>query len=294
MKNKLLTITLAALSIVLAGSCEKSDDITPDNGSEQVLPKDVLSGVFSVSDTKKVHFSKGNLFYDGSKYCFENNQYDIPVRKGIETSSHNGHFFWSSKENCARELYIYSDPSTSGSDVFFANRPESFEVNGQKGWSVLSGGTGGEWEYLLDKRKTTYGKGTAIENRRYAAVQVNSVAGLLVFPDEFSWPEGAGDQPQTFNTNSSSWNDRNYTVSQFGTLQAADCVFLPAAGLRNGYLGSHEPKKVNGAGIEGYYWSASPCVIDACDLNFSRGEVDSSDSYDRHHAFSVRLVMDVK
>ena len=174
--------------------------------------------------------------------------------------------------------------------MFFANHPESFEINGQKGWSVLTGNTGGEWEYLLDKRETTYGTGVLSEdNHRYAAVKVNGIAGLLLFPDEFSWPSEAEDEPQTFNTNSDNWNGRNYTVSQFEALQASGCVFLPGAGIRDIPIGTGDSAQVTGAGTEGYYWSATPSRL----MSFIYYKVCSTRSMSISQGFSVRLVTDI-
>ena len=118
------------------------------------------------------------------------------------------------------------------------------------------------------------------------------MAGLLIFPDDFSsWPSGVGDEPQTFNTNSSNWNDRNYAVEQFTVLQNNGCVFLPAAGSRNGAPGSPNPAFVNNVGNYGYYWSASPSDRGtAYCLYFRSGSVNPSLDNNRNPAYSVRLV----
>ena len=266
-----------------------------------------LSGVFTVSDdgngnVKKVRFSKGNLYYDGtqSKYFFEAKQYDVPLLTfNKETDNHVGHFYWSKDANVARSLSNYTDSGASDTDVFFTNDSENqakpnleFTVNGQTGfWRVLSGGDNGEWSYLLNSRNTAY-----VSNRRYAAVKVNGMAGLLIFPDDFSsWPSEAGDEPQTFDTNSDNWNDRNYTVEQFTVLQNNGCVFLPAAGFRDGNPGSPEPAFVCNVGDSGYYWSASPTdEISAYDLYFYSGNVGPSFNNNRYQACSVRLVTESK
>ena len=255
----------------------------------------VLSGVFTVNGSnRKVLFSRGNLFYDGSKYCLEKNQYDVTATSGNESESHVGHFYWSSDAAKARSLLKYTDSGKSD-DVFFANHPESFEVNGLKGWSVLKGGSEGEWDYLLNTRKTTYGTGVLSDaNHRYAMVKVYGMEGLLIFPDEFSWPDDAGTEPQTFNTKSSDWNNLDYTKTQFEALQTAGCVFLPAAGYRRGDSDDVNPASVNGVD-SGYYWSASPNgLIYAYDLYFSSYYVVPSDDYNRDRAYSVRLVTDIK
>ena len=237
------------LSIENSYSFTLSDNLTITAVFE---PEGALSGVFSVSGNKKVRFSKGNLYYNGSGYFFEDNQYKTPSI-GNEIESYIGHFYWSKDANVARSLSNYTDPGASATDVFFTNDSENqakpnikFTVNGQTGfWRVLSGGDNGEWFYLLNSRNTAYGS-----NRRYAAVKVNGMAGLLIFPDDFSsWPsKDAGTEPQTFNTNSNNWNERDYTVDQFNTLQNNGCVFLPAAGCRNGNSGGPNPALVSSVG----------------------------------------------
>ena len=284
------------LSIENSYSFTLSDNLTI---TAVFVPQDALSGVFSVSGNKKVRFSKGNLYYNGSGYSFEDNQYSTPS-DGNEIESYIGHFYWSKDANVARSLSNYTDSGASATDVFFTNDSENqakpnlgFSVNGQTGfWRVLSGGTNGEWFYLLNSRNTAYGS-----NRRYAAVKVNGMAGLLIFPDDFSsWPsKDAGTEPQTFNTNSNNWNERDYTVDQFNTLQNNGCVFLPAAGYRAGDPGSPNPAIVSGVGNAGYYWSASPDSDNiAFDLDFRSGLVNPSSIGARSRAQSVRLVTESK
>ena len=253
--------------------------------------KDALSGVFTVeadgqgNPKKKVQFSKGNLYYNGTTFNFEANQYDTtPSSNGDRDGNHISHFMWCADATNAMTLKY--DDGWNKDETFFAGK--NFTVNGYSGWSTLTGTMQGEWYCLLYLRNTAYGS-----NRRYAAVKVNGMAGLLIFPDDFSsWPSGAGNEPQTFNTFSKNWNERDYTIDQFNTLQNNGCVFLPAAGSRNGDNGY---ANVSGAGSYGYYRSASPDGnITAFNLFFSDGNVGSSQMNKRSLAMSVRLVTEVK
>lgn len=278
------------------------------------ISANMIPGLFTVnSSNKQVFLSKGNLFYDGNenKYCFEANQYDIPPLTPVdddiknETESHIGHFYWSKNEIVARSLSHYSDSEASVSDVFFTNdssdptKPNSgFTVSGQKGvWRVLSGKNDGEWKYLLDSRKTAYGSGVlSAGNRHYAMVKVNNMAGLLIFPDDFSsWPSGAGNEPQYFDICSSNWNNRNYTVAEFTVLQNNGCVFLPAAGNRDGDPGYSYPARVLNVGSSGYYWSSTPYYGNMAYVIIFRSDlVDSANHDSWHRAHPVRLVTDAK
>ena len=265
--------------------------------SAKFISIDMIPGLFTVdSNGKQVFFSKGNLYCCGVKFNddgtvksmanaqwgFEANQYDTtPSSRGDRDENHISHFMWCRTPEKAMALEY--DSNWDGETPFFAAK--NFTVNGYSGWSVLTGGDNGEWSYLLNSRNTTY-----VSNRRYAAVKVNDMAGLLIFPDDFSsWPSKAGDEPQTFNTNSSNWNDRNYAVEQFTVLQNNGCVFLPAAGVRFGVGGD---TRVIDVGNDGYYWSSTPDGLVAYNLYFFSGNVNPADYYGQYDACAVRLVAD--
>ncbi|MCQ2129119.1 MAG: hypothetical protein MJZ08_06795 [Bacteroidaceae bacterium] len=268
--------------------------------SAKFISPDMIPGLFTVDANKKqVFFSKGNLYCSGVKFKddgtvysmakaqwgFEANQYDTtPSSDDHRVENHISHFMWC--KTPVKAMALKYDTNCNGETPFFA--ANDFTVNGYSGWGVLTGGDNGEWSYLLNYRKTAYGS-----NRRYAAVKVNGMAGLLIFPDDFSsWPSGAGNEPQTFNNNSSNWNDRNYTVEQFTVLQNNGCVFLPAAGYRRGEDGD---ASVSDVGDYAYYWSASP--LDdyfAYYLYFLSDDVYPSNNDERSWAQSVRLVTEVK
>ena len=258
--------------------------------SAKFISPDMIPGLFTVdSYGKQVFFSKGNLYYNGTTFNFEANQYyTTPSSKSNRVENHISHFMWCNTPEKAMALQY--DDKWNGETPFFAEK--NFTVNGYNGWSVLTGGQNGEWNYLLNSRKTAYS-----DNRRYAAVKVNGMAGLLIFPDDFSsWPSGAGTEPQTFNTKSSNWNGKNYTVAEFDVLQNNGCVFLPAAGYRYGYDSSNYDKEyVDYVGTDGYYWSASlDNYKNSFGLNFYSGNVNPISPATRYWAGSVRLVTEVK
>ena len=248
-----------------------------------------LSGVFSVSGNKKVRFSKGNLWYgkvgDASEatFNFEANQYAVPpLTSNEETESHIGHFYWSNDATVARSLSKYTGSVTE--NVFFTNDSENqtkpnlgFSVNGQTGfWRVLSGGTNGEWKYLIDRKGGTLCK---------PGVKVCGSANcLILLPDDWKWGENSvGDNWQ------SEYNES--TTVKWSTMEAAGAVCLPAAGSRGGSWGA----EVRNVGDAGYYWSASPkSGYDAYEFGFSRSSVSPNDYVDRSWGRSVRLVTESK
>ena len=242
----------------------------------------------------KVKFARGNMWCQNNVLHNEDEQYQFSSADWSK-DGHISHFMWS-KSLTESVKKKYEDDGASSGDTFFTNAGDNqlspnpdLVVNGQKGkWRVLSGGNDGEWNYLLNSRATTYGKGTDVENRRYAAVKVNDMPGLLVFPDEFSWPTAAGTEPATFNAAESDWNGVNYKSAAFEALQSAGCVFLPAAGYRNGFDGD---TFIINVGSYGYYWSSTPIVnYSAYYLNFYSGNVYPAINNFRNFAYAVRLV----
>lgn len=245
MKNKLFTITLAALSIVLAGSCEKNDDITPDTA--KVLPNGALPGVFSVSATKKVYFSKGNLYYDGSFFFFENYQWEFPTSWN---NKHIGHFCWSKNASVAISGK-YNESTTRVSDVFFTNAEaetasKTFSVNRATGrYRTLSKE---EWKYLFTRREDASNK------YGYATLQLDgtkgTVYGIILLPDYFDDPKTNKGNSAFVPAPSTGWKQNIYDKDGWNAMESAGAVFLPAAG----YYNSREVKNVN---IQGSYWSSS-------------------------------------
>ena len=138
--------------------------------SNSQAPDGALAETFTVSaDGKKVFFSKGNLYWDGSVYGFENNQYDYSV------AGHQSSFFWSNTAAYARGSEWNLD--TNAPIAFFTNADEvtanaGFTANGQTGlWRTLSKD---EWDYLI-KRENGIGEAT-----------INGVKGVIIFPDEYA------------------------------------------------------------------------------------------------------------
>jgi hypothetical protein len=97
------------------------------------------------------------------------------------------------------------------------------------GWRVL---TGDEWRYLFLTRTASTINGTG--NARYTTAYLfGSIHGVILFPDVYTHPD---DVPLPTNINSySGWATANqYTAEQWDKMEAAGCVFLPAAGYRAG------------------------------------------------------------
>ena len=95
-----------------------------------------------------------------------------------------------------------------------------------------------------------------------------------------------GTAPATCNTAN---NDFTYSPSDdnWSALESAGCVFLPAAGYRNG-------TSVYNVGSTGDYWSSTANGTGyACYMYFSLSSVTPASDNDRSHGRSVRLVRPV-
>ena len=154
----------------------------------------LLPGEFSVSDTKSVRFSYGNLYWTGSAFEFEKDQFSYPT--GWD-SNHVGHFYWTT---AADKAYAedYAEGGEKSTDVLFTNNG-GLSIYGQTGWRTLSSD---EWNYLLNSRS----------GKSQCPVTVNGKSGLVIAPDSFS------------GTLQSSYNITD--------LNEKGLVFLPLTGLR--------------------------------------------------------------
>ena len=255
--------------------------------------KDALSGVFTVAaddqgnPKKKVQFSKGNLYYNGTTFNFEANQYDTtPSSNGDRVENHISHFMWCKTPEKAMELRY--DSNWNGETPFFAAK--DFTVNGYSGWCTLSNG---EWTYLLETRT----------GNRFAKAKINGMSGLLIFPDGYSLPSGyssdGGAGMSKVNDESAGFPSKNITDDGdnkiWPEMEADGVVFLPAAGYRDGFPNEMFPGRLGNVGDYGYYWSASP--LDGSGANglyFRSDDVRPSSLDARSRAQSVRLVTESK
>ena len=224
-------------------------------------PNGMLPEEFSVSETKRVKFSQGNLQYQASTntFRFALSQNDcIGEDNSHISSSYSGWidlFGWgTSGWNNGNVFYQpYSSDNVNGSWYGPVGEYSLVDEYANSDWgvynSISNGGnstgmwrtlTGGEWYYLLFQRQTTY-------DIRYAKARVNGVNGLIILPDNWN--------PSVYSLSypNSGWcyyELNEISLADWPTLEVAGAVFLPAAGYRNG-------TSVGEFNNECSYWSAS-------------------------------------
>ena len=257
------------------------------------LPRNTLAGasinisgvpvhLFQVDASgTKVKFAPGNLRYTSSAthhWSFCENQYDF-------NASNNGtngvweYFGWSTNTT------TYGMNTSESSSTYSGNFADwGTAVNNQgnlgTGWRTL---TSGEWGYIFNTRPGATINSKA--NCRYLKATVCNKAGVILIPDGCSWPAGVSYSNATnFNKADLTYTRNSYDAAAWGSLEAAGCVFLPAAGFRKGTF-------INDYGPSGFYWSSTPNGDSrAYYLVFDDYTVTPQDDFERYQGRSVRLV----
>ena len=244
---------------------------------KKAAPKpDLLAGEFSVSASKKVKFSKGNLSYASSKWSFFDNQYDYYNSYSADAWDHFG---WSTSAT------DYGMNTSTSNDTYSGDFVDWGATMGD-GWRTL---TNDEWTYLFDTR-TSGSIVFGTENGRYAQATINTdgtgVNGMILFPDGVTI---ASTEVTTAGTvNAASTYATKCTSAQWTALETKGCVFLPAAGQRDG-------SSVNDAGSNGRYWSGTAYSTSSAyrAYAFNPGNLYPADGSYRYRGYSVRLVQAV-
>ncbi len=283
-----------------------SEDITLVFDEASVMPQGALTGVFSVSQNGRVHFSSGNLQWsatggmmsttthtvagagtaDGT-WRFAPNQWDVIGESNANiSSSYNG---WI-------DLFGWGTSGYGNKHPYLIEQRPAFYVNGVNSisgtnydWGVFNAISNGgdapdlwrtltfdEMQYLLFYRHTLSGI-------IFAKATLENTAGLVLFPD--NWDSTA------FAINNANDGGADFSVNNIvqsdwiSILEPAGCVFLPAAGYRYG-------TQINDVGVSGNVWlSTYYDERDAHSLRFTGTGMRSFGNF-RYCGGSVRLVCD--
>ena len=273
-------------SISMVAPADAEDPTNPDAPS---TPSQGI-GAFSVSATKQVTFSKGNLQYHpaNSEWRFAESQLDYLGENNRHSNiSYMGWidlFGW----------VIEGQTSPVGANLspdFKIDSLSSFvdwgamQINQEtpNAWRTL---TYEEWNYLLLER----------DNYGFLCnpVQIDTIKGFMLLPDNWTCPNGV-----TFESNFK-WGYNGqlnyssyqiYTLSEWKLLEKSGAVFLPVAGYYNKW-GIGDIQNV------GYYWSSSspydnPLGVYCITFQFLGGCVSVHNVSQRDYGHSVRLVKDL-
>ena len=259
----------------------------------------ILPGEFSVSDTKRVKFSQGNLQYRASidTWRFAGNQYDIVGVDNTNISpTYNGWidlFGWGTSGWNNGNVFYHPYDSDNVNGAWYGPSGE-YDLTGNyanSDWGVYNaisngGNTAGmwrtltrdEWNYLINQRNTLYGI-------RFAKATVNGVCGLILLPDDWI---PSNYSLSNMNNGNASFSSNGISQSDWtNLLEANGAVFLPAAGYRGG-------TSVDRVGSYGYYWSSTfheSYANGAYGVNFNSGYLSPQNDIYRFLGLSVRLVI---
>ena len=240
-------------------------------------PTGAINGLYSVSATKQVWFSRGNLQYKASSntWRFALKQYNCIGSDNTQISPTCDYwidlFGWGTGNNP-------TNATTNNYGAFYewGNNPISNGGNTNNMWRTL---TKDEWLYIMNTRAT-------ISGIRYAKAKVNNVNGIILLPD--NWNISIFTLNNT-NQAGVSYDSNIITASVWSTtFEANGAVFLPAAGQREPNASS-----IWEYGYEGDYWSSTSIYSDgAYQLYFDDYSHEVGWTY-RYFGSSVRLVSDV-
>lgn len=276
----------------------------------------LLPGLFSVSETKKVRFSQGNLQFnatlgshkraDGTTqqgtWRIAEHQWDYVGNEDVLYGTVFHDDAKSSNTLMAEDYDGWIDLFNWGNSGWEESYPPynyekyyppsgSFLLTGEHenaDWGVFNaisnaGDQPGMWRILTQTEWTyLYSKRANFKNLRSLGT-VCGVFGYIFLPDDWQIPNGL-----TFTANAT-YTKNVYSPNQWKRMEEAGAIFLPAAGMT-------QSKKctVSNTGKYGYYWTATCTSGNARHIQFSTADsyVNITGSASRDYGRSVRLVKD--
>ena len=251
--KKTLLLTLISATVILFASCDNDDD---ENRESHDSNYTYVDRPFSVSETKKVYFSTGNLQYHckNRQFRFALKQYDnIGTDNAMVSPDYDGYV----------DLFVWGTWLEGGNPADTSSKTEGFVPDDTKKstigteWKLLSKD---EWTYLLTSRVN------ASDKRGVA--EVSGVPGTVLLPDDWTLPEGlAFNSGYAEKHGADYYKTKNvYSADEWEKMEAAGAIFLPVTGGRIG------PTLVE-MDTTGYYWTStvdsigSPYYLTAVSVN---------------------------
>ena len=280
---------------------QTSDFVFGENDLDFVpggVPTGALNGLFSVSATKQVYFSMGNLQYDGAndvwQFAAAQTEFLGAQNNNPTATSVVDLFGWgTSGYNHGAVCYEpYSTSSTNADyNPYGSVTYNLYDQPGTADWGYNSIGNGGfttniwrtltndEWDYLFNTR-------TTVSGIRFAKAQVNGVRGVILLPN--NWSSNYFNLSNTNNSDASCNSNVISSNNWINNLEAHGAVFLPCAGYRQGTT-------IRNVGSYGLYWSASYSNnTRAYDVYFHDSNIYPLHDNYRSYGHSIRLVHSVQ
>lgn len=264
--KKILFFSALCAGLLLA-SCDSKEEGT-------------INGVFSVSETKQVKFSSGNLQYTKSTQTlqFAEHQWDILGGENAKYSEMDTFdvFGWGTGDNPT-----YERCEEDAKFVDWGTKPIS--NGGEFQWRTLNPK---EWEYVV------MGRPNALSLIAYGRVE--NVKGLILLPDEWKQPDDVSFvslvDTATISYHSIDVKNRTnetdlsvlnvYDAAAWEKMEEAGAVFLP---FTSWYFSD------DGLPTEAEYWSSSDSHLSVSDTSIWPDRGCMISAFEQH----VRLVRDV-
>lgn len=289
----------------------------------KVLSEGAAKGLFSISETEQVYFSKGNLQYQASTgtWRFAENQWNFVggihedwsgttesgnvYQNGVKcnnneiSSSYDGWidlFGWGTSGwnngNMFYQPYDYYTDSIEANHGFgygpTQNNSFNFDITGDNAkadWGVHNAITNGGNQPGIWRTLTKDEFWYLFYNRKDASNKRAKATVCGVYGIIFLPDYCVLPDGLEFNPISYNYTINTYGVSEWEAMENAGAVFLPSAGSRDG-------KNIN-VSAEGWYWSSNYYNANhAWNIYFSGSSVNLNDNRNRYYGFSVRLVQD--
>lgn len=250
----------------------------------------LLPGLFSVSPTQKVRFSKGNLQFKSSsrEWKFADNQYEIigedPDKfAGKPLTNLDG---WIDVLCWGQNGCDGHYPGAEGFIALPADGHSPFDwgyepiINGGKFCNMWRNLTYKEWRYLIAERNNA--------KEKFSSATVCGIKGFVLLPDIWVLPSGCSFKKENarfddtgldcWEFESSNYSNNIYNQSQWSAMEKNGAIFLPSAADLSGFN-------------LGWYWSSTALNDCAYEIVFDSGHlyVLYEPKY-KSNGMSVRLV----
>lgn len=244
------------------------------------IPADALPGLFSVSTSKKVRFSSGNLVatVDASgnptAWKFAENQYDCLQTGGANlkigtTAGDVDLFGWSTQtDNWGLKISNIDDDFTGNFKDWGIAYCNYKKIADNTTWRTMTSGNNSEWDYLLNRRAQA-------TNLRKTNVKICGIEKCLILAPD-NWDFTSNPLQQEYSSN---------TTPTWEQAQAAGLVCLPWSQYRNNTALYNTDYA--------YYWASNSTANNngyVMDFAYS---INITTCY-RHYGCLVRLVTDAK
>lgn len=279
-----------------------------------------FGGPFSISDSKKAIFSKGNLQYNANSntFSFASTQYayigsalgntaDTNTRKnqsalidlfGWATSGHNNLY--------AYYRYPMLETTTTANNALFGDGTKG-DLDANYDWgrkNDIGSFSAGYWrtflrsefEYIINTRtQSTVNLPSGSNNTaaRYTKATVGTTCGVILFPDYYTHPNDVSvSGTPGYNTANKAYNTFAVSTSDWNKMELAGAIFLPAAGYGKNYSESTPGVSlgVSSPNSYGNYWTATGYSTTASYYITLSSSSFSATTTSKSFAKSVRLI----